>query len=105
MTPILAESTEYPAITITVFGAVVAGVIWLWLHFKKADKDKDTRMISLEGRMNKLETAVSGQSQFVSAVVGASKAGDSVASKVIHDLHDQYKPTDRSGTYHPIRVK
>ena len=96
---------DYPAIAgigSILFGGVIAVVIWLWHHFKKTDSQKDVRLERLETRMDLLEQAVSGQSQFVSAVVGASQAANNVASKVIHDLHRQYKPTDRTGTYHPI---
>lgn len=93
------------AIAASLFGAVIAGVVWLWVNFKKTDQQKDVRLVKIESRMDILERAVAGQSQFVSAVVGASKTGDSVASKVIHELHDQYKPTDRTGTYHPIKAK
>jgi hypothetical protein len=108
MMPTIAENAltlDYPviaAIATAMFGAVTAFVVWLWMHFKKSDREKDSRMGKLEGRMDTLERAVSGQSQFVSAVVGASKAADHVPSRVIHELHDQYKPTDRTGTHHPI---
>lgn len=96
---------DYPAIASigsVLIGGVIAFVFWLWLNFKKTDVQKDARLERLENRMDMLEQAVSGQSQFVSAVVGASKSNNTVASKVIHDLHAQYKPTDRTGTYHPI---
>jgi len=101
-----AITLDYPAIAAIgsgLLGSIVAFVLWLWHHFKKTDSEKDARLQRLEERMDMLEKAISGQSQFVSAVVGASRASDSVASKVIHDLHKQYKPTDRTGTYHPIQ--
>lgn len=101
-----ALTLDYPVIAAIVSGllsAVVAFVLWLWRHFKASDSQKDTRLVRLEERMDTLEKAVAGQSQFVSAVVGASRASESVASKVIHALHEQYKPTDRTGTYHPIK--
>jgi len=108
MTTTLAENAltlDYPVIAAIGSGllsAIIAFVLWLWHHFKKTDGQKDARLERLENRMDMLEQAVSGQSQFVSAVVGASKSNNTVASKVIHDLHAQYKPTDRTGTYHPI---
>ena len=109
MTTTLAENAltfNYSAIASIgsiIIGGVIAFVFWLWHHFKKTDSQKDARLERLENRMDMLEQAVSGQSQFDSAVVGASKSNNTVASKVIHDLHAQYKPTDRTGTYHPIQ--
>ena len=59
-------------------------------------------MSAVNKRMSDLESAMSGQSQFISAVVGAAKNGASVSSHVIRELHAQYKPTDRTGIHRPI---
>lgn len=115
---LIAESNtltlDYPiiaGIATPVLGGGTVFVTWLWLRFKKTDREKDERLKVMDAaikdmqqRMNKMESTLSGQSQFVSAVIGASQNGEAVPSKVIHALHAQYKPTDRTGTYHPIQL-
>jgi hypothetical protein len=96
MMPLLAEAAfELTTEKITGFVVVSSAFSFLWVRFQKSFK-------RLEERVDTLERVTGNNSQFIAGVATASMAGPTVSSSLIHDLHEQYKPSDGSGIHRPI---
>lgn len=99
MMPLLAEAiVEATPEKLAVGGFAVAVVSFLCYHFRSS-------LRNLEGRVKTLESVTIANSQFIAGVTAASMAGPTVPSSLIHDLHEQHKPSDASGIYKPLPVK